>query len=41
MGLLEKFKFGLNKSSSKLSEGINNIFMRGPVSDIKHTKLEI
>ena len=28
MGLLEKFKFGLSKSSSTLSEGISNIFKK-------------
>ena len=28
MGLLEKFKLGLNKSSSSLSEGITNIFKK-------------
>ena len=34
MGLLEKFKFGLNKSSSKLSEGINNIFQKRKIDDV-------
>ena len=70
MGLFDKFKIGLGKSSDGLSTGFKNIFskkkidetvlaefeegnlnikmdadlnifMRGPVSDIKHTKLEI
>ena len=31
MNLLEKFKLGLNKSSSSLSEGINNIFKKRKV----------
>jgi len=31
MNLLEKFKIGLNKSSSSLSEGINNIFRKKKV----------
>ena len=70
MGLFDKFKKGLGKSSDGLSTGFKNIFskkkidenvltefeegslnikmdtdlnilMRGPVSEIKHTKLEI
>ena len=28
MDLFDKFKIGLNKSSSALSEGINNIFQK-------------
>ena len=31
MNLLEKFKIGLNKSSSSLSEGINSIFKKKKV----------
>jgi len=34
MGLLEKFKFGLSKSSSTLSEGINNIFKKRKIDDV-------
>ena len=34
MGLLEKFKFGLSKSSSTLSEGINNIFKTRKIDDV-------
>ena len=34
MGLLEKFKFGLSKSSSTLSEGINNIFKKRKIDDL-------
>ena len=70
MGIFDKFKSGLGKSSSSLTDGFKNIFskkkidstileefeegrlnikidsdlnifMRGPVSGIKHTKLEI
>ena len=53
MGLFDKFKKGLGKSSEGLSTGFKNIFskkkidanlnifMKGPVSGIKHTKLEI
>jgi len=70
MGLFDKFKIGLGKSSDGLSTGFKNIFskkkidenvltefeegslnikmdadlnifMRGPVSEIKHTSLEI
>ena len=70
MGLFDKFKIGLGKSSDGLSAGFKNIFskkkidenvltefeegslnikidsdlnifMKGPVSEIKHTSLEI
>ena len=34
MGLLEKFKFGLSKSSSTLSEGINNIFKKRKIDNV-------
>ena len=34
MGILEKFKFGLSKSSSTLSEGINNIFKKRKIDDV-------
>ena len=34
MGLLEKFKFGLSKSSSTLSEGMNNIFKKRKIDDV-------
>ena len=34
MNLLEKFKLGLNKSSSSLSEGITNIFKKRKLDQI-------
>ena len=40
MGLLEKFKFGLSKSSSTLSEGINNIFKKKKIDDVVMQEFE-
>ena len=34
MSLLEKFKFGLSKSSTTLSEGINNIFKKRKIDGV-------
>ena len=49
MGIFEKFKIGLNKSSKNLSEGFKNLVidknnlirMNGPVSNIEKIKISI
>ena len=40
MGLFDKFKLGLGKSSSSLSEGFNNIFSKKIIDDSVLTKFE-